>query len=354
VPDAADASALPARIDAALTAFLAKTRPRLESAGPELSVVGDVVSDLLLLGKHLRPAFCYWGWRGAGGGDCDEIVAAASSLDLLHACAIVHDDVMDASDTRRGLPSTHRRFSAQHTSAAWHGSPDAFGVGAAILLGDLCLAWSDEMLATCGLGPEAIRRARTAYDEMRTEVMAGQYLDLVEQARGGGSVERAMRVVRFKSAKYTVERPLHVGGLLADAPAALLDAYTAYGLPIGEAFQLRDDLLGVFGDPGVTGKPAGDDIREGKRTVLVALAMDRADPTERATLEKSIGNPGIDDADIAGVRDVLVSTGATDAVETLIDELTTNAVAALDAAPIDADARTALRGLAVAATQRST
>src|SRR5436190_14265222 len=197
------------RVEKSLHAFLADARPRLEAAGEDMADVADALADLVSAGKRLRPAFCYWGWRGASGPDDEAIITAATALELLHACAIVHDDVMDRADTRRGMPSVHKRFAGLHRDAGWQGDADGFGTGAAILLGDLCLAWSDEMFTACGLPAETVLRARPAYDAMRTEVMAGQYLDLLEQARGGGSVDRAMRVVRFKSAKYTVERPLH-------------------------------------------------------------------------------------------------------------------------------------------------
>ena len=166
-------------------------------------------------GKRLRPAFCYWAWRGAGGDDSPEAIAAATSLELLQACALVHDDVMDGSDTRRGLPAAHRRFAALHRESGWLGSPEDFGVGSAILLGDLCLSWADQMLLSSGLPAAALERAKPVYDDMRTELMAGQYMDLLEQARGGGSVERALRVVRYKSAKHTIERLLELGATLA-------------------------------------------------------------------------------------------------------------------------------------------
>ena len=273
--------------------FLGKQQPVLDEVSDDLEPLLDALTSLLAGGKRLRPAFCYWGWRGAGGGDTEEAVRAATSLELLQACALVHDDVMDGSDTRRGQPSAHRRFAALHRGSSWLGSPEAFGTGAAILLGDLCLAWSDELLFDSGLPSEALLRAKPVYDVMRTELMAGQYLDLLEQARGGGSVERALRVVRYKAAKYTIERPLHLGGTLAGAGPELLDVYTAYGLPLGEAFQLRDDVLGVFGDPAETGKPAGDDLREGKRTVLIATAVERATPAQAAQLRRHLGDPGL-------------------------------------------------------------
>jgi geranylgeranyl diphosphate synthase type I len=188
---------------------------------------------------------------------------------------------------------------------------------------------------------------------MRTELMAGQYLDLLEQARGGGSVERAMRVVRFKSAKYTIERPLHMGAALAGADAAIAAAYSGYGLPLGEAFQLRDDVLGVFGDPHETGKPAGDDLREGKRTVLIATAMDRSSPAQAAQIRRHLGDPGLDATGVALLRDVIAETGALDHAESLITSLTDQAIASLDSVHLHDPSREVLTGLAYAATRRS-
>jgi geranylgeranyl diphosphate synthase type I len=249
------------RVDKALAAFLAHQRLRMGAIDPALAPVADALEAFVLGGgKRLRPAFAYWGYRGAGGLDADPIVAAVSALELVQASALIHDDLMDRSDTRRGEPAVHRRFAAAHVAAGWRGDPDGFGDSAAVLLGDVCLVWSDELLHGCGVDPEALARARPVFDEMRTEVMVGQYLDVLTQATGDTSVERASKVATYKSAKYTVERPLLLGAALAGAPAAVSAAYSAYGLPLGEAFQLRDDILGVFGDPAQTGKPAGDDL----------------------------------------------------------------------------------------------
>ena len=348
-----DAEDLRVRVQKRLDDFLATQVPLLDEVSPDLAPLSESIVDLLRGGKRLRPAFAYWGWRGAGGADCEEAVTAATSLELLQACALIHDDVMDGSDTRRGMPAAHRRFATLHRGNEWLGSPEGFGMGAAILLGDLCLSWADEMLMSCGLPPRSVMRGKPVYDVMRTELMAGQYLDLLEQAMGGGSAARAMRVVRFKSAKYTIERPLHLGAALADAPTELVVAYSGYGLPLGEAFQLRDDVLGVFGDPAETGKPAGDDLREGKRTVLVATAFESASPAQAAVLRGRLGDPALDPDGVAELRAIIVETGALRHVEALIEALTAQAFAALESPHIDDDAREVLRGLAVAATSRT-
>src|SRR3954470_5801934 len=352
--DPLDRDDLRQRVGKSLGAFLSGQAPRLDAISESLVPLQDAVADYLLgAGKRLRPAFCYWGWRSAGGGDTDEVVAAASSLELLQACALIHDDVMDGSDTRRGQPAMHRRFAAMHRREAWQGDADAFGVSAAVLLGELCLIWADELLNTCGLPTDALLRAQPVYDEMRVELMAGQYLDLFEQVMGAGTVESALRVARFKSAKYTIERPLHLGAVLAGADGDVLSGYSDYGLPLGEAFQLRDDVLGVFGDPTETGKPAGDDLREGKRTALVALALHHASPGQADVVRRLLGDPALDAAGVDELRQGIVDTGAVDRVEELITNLTADALTALRAAPIEDEARQVLEELAQAATSRT-
>jgi geranylgeranyl diphosphate synthase type I len=347
-------SELRERVDKALHDFLQGAVAPLAGISPDLEPFGAVTEAFVLDGgKRLRPAFCYWGHLAAGGTDSDALVRAAASLELLQACALVHDDVIDASDTRRGAPSVHRRFAGIHRSSGWQGDPEAFGSAAAILLGDLALIWADTMLAESGLPVDALQRALTVWDAMRVEVMCGQYLDVVEQARGGGSVERALRVARFKSAKYTVERPLHLGATLAGAHDDLVQVLSDYGLPIGEAFQLRDDVLGVYGDPAETGKPAGDDLREGKRTVLVAFAFEAANETQRETLRRLLGDPALDEDGVTILRDVIAATGAVTRVEQLIEERYDRAHEALGSPLLDPTSVMALAGLAEAATRRA-
>jgi geranylgeranyl diphosphate synthase type I len=341
------------RVSAALADFLAARRASLGALSGDLLPAADAIAGYVLgAGKRLRPAFAYWGWRGAGRPDSPAAVGAAASLELLQACALMHDDVMDGSATRRGRPALHRQFAALHREAGWGGSPDGFGTAAAILLGDLCLSWSFGMLRECGLPAEAVHRGMPVYDDMCTEVTAGQYLDVLAQAQRSSTVEAALRVVRLKTAKYTVERPLHLGGTLAGCGPALLAAYTGYGLPVGEAFQLRDDVLGVYGDPAVTGKPAGDDLREGKRTVLVALAAERGTPAQRALLDRLLGDPALSADGVAALREAIAATGAPAEVERMIAERVAAGTAALEAGPIDPVAGAALADLAVAATAR--
>jgi geranylgeranyl diphosphate synthase, type I len=344
-----DRAYLRTRVEQALVAFLARQRARLTAIEPALVPVAEALDGFLRGGKRLRPAFAYWGHLGAGGTDSDELVATVSALEFVQASALIHDDVMDDSDTRRGEPAMHRRFAELHRLGGWIGDPDAFGQGVAILLGDLSLVWSDEMLHSGGLDPAVVSRARPVFDLMRTEVTAGQYLDVVGQAVGDASVGWAGTVARFKSAKYTVERPLLFGAALAGAAPEIVAAYSGYGLPLGEAFQLRDDVLGVYGDPARTGKPAGDDLREGKRTYLVAVALEAAGPDQRTALEIGLGDP---DADVDALRKIIAETGALARTEARITELTRQALAALDSAAIEPVAKTTLTELAAAATQR--
>ena len=344
-------------VSATLEEFVDEQATRLVPLGPDADRLVAAARESVAGGKRFRASFCYWGYRAVRYDVPDEpaLVRAAAALELLHASALVHDDLMDASDTRRGRPATHRAFEAQHREHGWSGDPEQYGAAAAILLGDLLLSWSDELLRRCGLGPDVVDDALRYFDTTRSEVIAGQFLDVSVQARGGADVELAMKVLRYKSAKYSVERPLHVGAALAGAPAAMLAGLSNFGLPLGEAFQLRDDLLGVFGDPEVTGKPAGDDLSEGKRTVLVALALAAAPEADARLLDASLGTD-LDEASVAALRRIIESSGAQADVEQRIRALTDESLAALDALallPAAEPAREALRRLADAATQRT-
>jgi geranylgeranyl diphosphate synthase type I len=347
-----DRAELRVRVRRALDGFLRRQRTRLDDIeAAALGPVADAIDGLVLGGgKRLRPAFAYWGFRGAGGVDTDEVVAAVAALELVQASALIHDDVMDGSETRRGEPAVHRRFAGLHREHGWRGDGEGFGTAAAILLGDLCLVWSDEMLHASGVDPVTLARARPVFDRMRTEVTIGQYLDVQTQATGDTSTARASLVARFKSAKYTIEQPLVFGAALAGGGAATAAAYSAFGLPLGEAFQLRDDVLGVFGDPAVTGKPAGDDLREGKRTYLIAAAVEGAGP---AVFDDHLGDPGLDEHGVALLRKTIVESGALRRTEERIAQLTAAALDALAAAEITDEAREVLTGLARAATQRA-
>jgi geranylgeranyl diphosphate synthase type I len=345
-----------ARISSILDAFMTQKRAELAPIGEDLAPLFDTARTYVEGGKRLRPAFAYWGWRAAGGSSTktDGILTAAAAIELVHGSALVHDDVMDDSDTRRGLPTAHQQFAQLRPSNNVGRQTTQFGQVAAILLGDMLLSWSDELLGHAPVKPKALARARVYFDKLRTEVVAGQYLDVLAQSNATSSAADAMRVIRYKSAKYTVERPLQFGAALAKAERPLLRALSSYGVPLGEAFQLRDDILGVFGETRMTGKPSGDDIREGKRTLLIARAFTKANQQQRKLLEANFGQPRIDTKGIAAVQEVLRETGALAAVETVISELTAASLAALDHAPIDdEEVRAALRILSDRATNRT-
>ena len=340
-------------VQSALDAFVDDQAARLVPLGDDAARLVDAARASVMGGKRFRAAFCHWGFRAVQSELPDEAALhrAAAALELLHASALVHDDYMDASATRRGQPATHTAFEARHRESGWTGDPRQYGAAAAILLGDLLLCWSDELLRTCGIGGGTVDRALGFFDTSRSEVITGQFLDVSVQARGESDVEQAMRVLRYKSAKYSVERPLHVGAALAGGGPEVLAGLSGFGLPLGEAFQLRDDLLGVFGDPAVTGKPAGDDLTEGKRTVLVALALHGAPAADAERLDAALGTD-LDEAAVAGLRGIIEASGAHAEVERRIDALTVESLAALDQAPVTDLAREVLRDLAAAATQR--
>jgi geranylgeranyl diphosphate synthase, type I len=348
------AAALRGAVEATLTDFLAREAASLESADQALGALASLArSYVLASGKRLRPTFGYWGWRGVAGlaPALEAVLPALAGLELLHAFALVQDDVMDGSATRRGRPTAHEVLAAEHSAAGRAGSAGRFGSTGAVLLGDLLLVWADRMQLQAKVSPAALLAARRHYDEMRIATIAGQYLDVLSDAESDAwSVERALRVARLKTAGYTVTGPLLLGAALADGElhGSVAGAYTVYGEAVGEAFQLRDDLLGVFGDPLITGKPAGEDLRTGKPTVLLLLARQLATGAQRTALRELPG----DAADVARLTDLVAETGAVDAVEAMVEQRISTALDALVGAPIDPAARSALADLAITATSR--
>jgi geranylgeranyl diphosphate synthase type I len=358
-------------VSADISDFLSEQSSVLDSMGPELVPVHLMASQMLCGGKRLRPAFCVWGYIAAAGNPSDEelkpLLTAAGSLDVLHVSALIHDDLMDSSDLRRGRPAAHRQFEALHANAGWLGDSAAFGRAGAILLGDLLLMWSAQMLHSADVDQSALERALPIVEAMRTEVTCGQYLDMVAQAHplrkrapAIGSLkptielalDDASRVVEYKAARYTVQRPCQIGAAIGGGDDELYFALGAYGSPLGRAFQFRDDLLGVFGDPQVTGKPAGDDLREGKRTVLVAHAYAHASDDGQKLLLQRLGDPGLDETGISELQQVIVESGARDAVESMINEYHERALKALHDTEITEEGRAGLTALADAAVRR--
>jgi len=339
------------RVDVRLGALLATERERWSSFDSDLARPIDEIARLVLAGgKRLRPAFCHWGFVGAGGGDDDQIdIDAGSALELMHAFALFHDDVMDDAATRRGQPTTHALSAAEHAAAGWAGESRRFGDGVAILVGDLAFVYADQLMEAAPV--EAVR----LWNELRIELNIGQYLDIVGSVQRERRIEKAERICRYKSGKYTIERPLHLGALLADPSRAgeLLPQLSAYGLPLGDAFQMRDDVMGAFGDATATGKPVGGDLIEGKPTPLMARSVAHADAAQRAVLDL-VGDPDLSAADVARIQQTIVDTGGLDELEAQITELATRAVAAIEAADITAVAKQELVALAEYVTVRTT
>lgn len=337
-----------------LRTFLAHNSRYLQEISPALENVGVALSEFILeSGKRLRPIFAYAGHLAARRTPDESAMKAMASLELLQACALIHDDVMDRSDSRRGNPSIHRRFENLHQKNGFAGSAALYGDASAILIGDLALVWADQMFHQAGCEKDTFLAALAIHDEMRVELMAGQFLDVHEQGQRDYNADRSLSIARFKSGKYTIERPLHFGAALAGGSAELHRGLSDFGLPLGEAFQLRDDLLGVFGDPEITGKPAGDDLREGKRTVLIAFTDESLSASDKAEFHRHFGQPDLHANQIDELRQMIESSGARARCEELIEHLTSRSLSALDAEIFDEQARHFLSTLSSLATKRS-
>lgn len=367
-------------VQSGIDAFLDDRRPILAEIAPDLAPFIDYSRDLLKGGKRFRALFCYWGWQSVSGGttgfdplafdgdgaeragtDLGAVVLAASALEIFHAAALVHDDIMDNSDTRRGRPSAHKRFEKLHSDGRWDGSARGFGQSSALLLGDLLLGWSDELFddGVHRLESESARHnSRREFNLMRTEVTVGQYLDILEERAWqsfpeSGQLSRAERVIVYKSAKYSIEAPLAIGASLGDGSVEQVTALRNFGLPLGIAFQLRDDILGVFGDPEMTGKPSGDDLREGKRTVLIALARSMLAPNATGLLDELLGDPDLSAQQVSMLQASIRGCGAVDEVERIIEGNVRTALTAIAGAPIWSAAKTQLAALADTVAKRS-
>lgn len=338
-----------ARTEERIAGLLQAERARWAAFDADLDEpIGEIERLVLAGGKRLRPAFCHWGAVAAGGdGDADVVVDGGAAIELMHAFALFHDDVMDDAASRRGKPTTHVVFAEHHVDGGWAGEARRFGEGVAILVGDLAFVFADQLMSAA---PPA---AWSVWNELRVELNVGQLLDIVGSVRRDRAVDKAERICRYKSGKYTIERPLHLGAVLAD-PArgpALFGVLSEYGLPLGDAFQMRDDVMGAFGDPQRTGKPVGGDLVEGKPTPLLARAVAAATPAQRDVLDL-VGDPQLSPADVGRIQDVIVATGALAALEATIESLTAEACVAIERAPIPAAARDELLALAAYVSQR--
>jgi len=329
------------RVEQRIDALLAAELERWRAVDPALAApIESLRAFVGAGGKRLRPAFCHCAYVGAGGDDgADAVIDAAAAVELVHTFALVHDDVMDGSETRRGDDAVHRDFADRHAAGAWRGEPRRFGEGMAILIGDFAVVYADVLMRDAPAG------ARAVFDELRIELCVGQSLDLLGTATASTDAAFAHRIATFKSGKYTVERPLHLGAALAGRLDEFAAPLSAIGLPLGRAFQLRDDILGAFGDVGATGKPVGDDLREGKPTPLVAAAHARASGADLAVLGR-LGAADLGPDDVRAIQDVFVRVGAVEEIEAEIERLVGEARAAIAAAPVTAPARARLDDLA--------
>jgi geranylgeranyl diphosphate synthase type I len=363
------------QVQANLDTFCQKQRTDFEAISADLIPVVDYTQSLLQGGKRFRALFCYWAWRACLSDsayhqseqeikDSEEAIAGiAASLEMFHAAALVHDDLLDQSDTRRGAPAIHKRFETLHKEKSWAGAPERFGVAGSVLVGDLMLGWSSEIFGNALLhspNREIESACRDEFSLMRVEVMAGQYLDVLEENAAATrpvseGVGRAEKVILYKTAKYSIEAPLRIGAAFAGADPAKLSQFTQFGIPLGIAFQLRDDILGVFGDPSVTGKPAGDDLREGKRTVLVALtleALTERSPSMAESFEELLTSRELDTHQIAFMQKLIQDSGALAKTERMIVELGDRSLESLDAANLEESAKATLKALALKVISR--
>jgi geranylgeranyl diphosphate synthase type I len=343
-------SELIARVDALLAQTLAEHQHRWSSLQQDLHVIFEEIQALVLGGgKRLRPQFSHWGWVAAGGDSAaPESTHIGAAIELLHAAALFHDDVIDDADTRRSRQSTHKNFSENHSTNGWVGESRRYGEGSAILIGDITYVVSDSL--TDSLSPAA----RLIWHDLRLEMNIGQYLDVLGSARQTRDIAEADLICRMKSAKYTIERPLHLGAVAADPGrgSALMPMLSAYGLPLGDAFQMRDDILGAFGDTAITGKPVGGDFREGKPTPLLARACAAATTQQTAVLSM-VGAPELSDGDISKIQQVVIETGALQAMEDVISANHSEAISALKKSEMQSESFDALVHLADVVTQRS-
>lgn len=358
-----------ARVQQELDSFCDKQSADFAGISEDLVTVVDFTRSLLKGGKRFRALFCYYAWSASlkdnppNKTELAGIVGIAASLEMFHAAALVHDDLLDQSDLRRGAPAIHKRFEQLHTQKSWAGSPERFGVAGSVLVGDLMLGWSSEIFGNALLNSrnkEVEAACRDEFSLMRVEVMAGQYLDVLEenaaQTRSiSEAVGRAEKVILYKTAKYSIEAPLRIGAAFAGADQAELKVFTNFGIPLGMAFQLRDDVLGVFGDSEVTGKPTGDDLREGKRTVLVALTkeeLEKKSPSMITTFEELLTSRNLATEQISFLQKLIKDSTALAKTERMITELGDRALEALQLADLEESAKQMLNKLALKVINR--
>jgi geranylgeranyl diphosphate synthase type I len=323
-----------------------------ELAESGVEVAGDILLDFVAGGKCLRSTYMYLGWL-AGSADSDEALFASAGLELLHAFALLQDDVMDSASSRRGRPAAHIQFSQWHRNRKLSGPAERFGESAATLLGDLCLIWAEQMLRESGVEYRSLQQAWPRYDAMRTELAVGQFADLASDVRDLPSMDTVLEVARRKSGNYTVRRPLEIGAAMSGCSDRTISGLGRYGEAIGEAFQLRDDLLGVFGAETETGKPDGQDLVERKATSVVIAAHQMADQPTRRQLTELMNTGDLDDDAINRWRTLIVTTGAVQWIEDTISDRVTSALDELHQLRIGDPVRAALTNMAAVCTERT-
>ena len=317
-----------------------------------VDAAGEILMEFVKGGKCLRSTFMYLGWL-CGAPASNAALSATASLELLQAFALLQDDVMDDSPSRRGRPAAHIQFAGWHTQRGLSGSSRRFGESAAVLLGDLCLIWAEQMLRDSGLKNHQLQRAWPRYDAMRTELAVGQFEDLAIDIRKLPTMESVLNVARMKSGNYTVRRPLEIGAAMAGCAAHTLARLGEYGSALGEAFQLRDDILGIFGSPATTGKPNGGDLLERKATSVMVAAHQMADASTRQQFSELINSDQLNEADLDHWRSLIFATGAVQRIEELIADRVEIAQKALDSSGIDGLVRAALADMAGVCTRRA-
>ena len=298
-------------VDFQMNIFLDKKIEEAREISEEATILVDEVKRFVFAGgKRVRPAFLYSGYIAAGGKAHAAVTLASLCVEFLHTFALIHDDIIDRSDTRRGKPTSHKAFENIHKSKKYLGDREHFGLSSAILAGDLAFTFAEEILTSSPFPQERLRRARYFFDQMKFQVITGEYLDVLGSYKKRLTEEEVLNILEYKTAKYTVERPLQIGAMLAGAEVAILESFTAYGIPLGQAFQLQDDILGIFGDAEKIGKPVGADIREGKKTVLIAKTYEWASKKEEQLLDRVVGNWAATDKDLSRVKEIIYSVGA--------------------------------------------
>ena len=353
-----------------IDSFCDEKRGQLSEISDDLIPIIDYTQELLQGGKRFRALFAYWAWAAAlpKGSNASElieqangIVGIASALEIFHAAALVHDDLMDQSDTRRGKPAIHKRFENMHVEKGFLGEPERFGQSGSVLVGDLMLNWSSEVFGaavTSAPSAEIETNCRNEFSKMRFEVMAGQYLDVLEENAAplrslADAVTMAEKVMLYKTAKYSLEAPLLIGASFAGADENTLRGFSNFGIPLGLAFQIRDDILGVFGDPEVTGKPAGDDLREGKRTVLVALTLQNSSTSIARIFNDLLSERDLEAEQIEFMQQTIRDSGALEKTERMMQEYGDRALEVLETLDLEPVAKGKLQDLAEKVISRS-